>query len=100
MFSLNAIEGVGQSVTSLTPTQHVAQSNSPDFMSMLSSGIDSLDKNLAAAEQSMNAFALGEQMSTHDLMIAMEKARFSMQIAVEIRNRLAETYAELTRMQI
>lgn len=100
MFSLNAIEGVGQGAAALTPAQTTSSTSGPDFMSMLSNGIDALDKNIAVAEQSMNAFALGEPLSTHDLMIAMEKARFSMQIAVEIRNRLAETYAELTRMQI
>jgi flagellar hook-basal body complex protein FliE len=100
MNSLSAIEGINQSLAPIQTTPSAQQSNSPDFVSMLTTGIDKLDHNIAAAEQSMNAFALGEQLSTHELMIAMEKARFSMQVAVEIRNRLVEAYAELTRMQV
>ncbi|MBA4151905.1 MAG: flagellar hook-basal body complex protein FliE, partial [Acinetobacter sp.] len=36
----------------------------------------------------------------HELVMAMEQAKLSMQMAVEIRNRLIDAYQELTRMQI
>ena len=100
MNALTAIESINQNPSSVQVAGMDHAKPSPDFVSMLTSGIDKLDQNIATAEQSMNAFALGEHLSTHELMIAMEKARFSMQVAVEVRNRLVEAYAELTRMQV
>lgn len=100
MNTLSAIESIDQNPVSKPLVSITKAQQSPDFVSMLTTSIDKLDKNIAAAEQSMNAFALGEQLSTHELMITMEKARFSMQVAVEVRNRLAEAYAEITRMQV
>lgn len=98
MYQINAIEGLGQSVAATASS--VTKATVPDFGAMLTSGIDTLNQNIAVAEQSLNAYALGDSLSTHDLMVAMEKARFSLQVAVEVRNRLVEVYGELTRMQV
>lgn len=84
-----------------TFTPSLSSSNAiADFGQLMTQGIDALNHSISAAESQATGFALGESMSTHDLMISMEKARFSLQVAVEIRNRLVESYQELTRMQI
>lgn len=100
MQSVIAIEAIAQTAEPIAPTMNLTAAKQPDFTAMLNSGINQLDQSIAGAEKSMNAFAVGEPIATHDLMLAMEKARFSMQVAVEVRNRLVEAYAELTRMQV
>lgn len=100
MQSIIAIEAIAQTAEPIAPAMNLSAAKQPDFTAMLNSGINQLDQSIAGAEKSMNAFAVGEPIATHDLMLAMEKARFSMQVAVEVRNRLVEAYAELTRMQV
>lgn len=104
MDSLTAIQSVSSVPESLniTPLDNVAQTSQTNtsFASMIGDGVKNVNTNLQTAEASMNAFALDGNMSTHELMLTMEKAKFSLQVAVEVRNRLVEAYSELTRMQI
>ncbi|RZU38503.1 flagellar hook-basal body complex protein FliE [Fluviicoccus keumensis] len=72
----------------------------PGFGQLLMSGLHEVDASSRAATSAMTAFAAGEQISPHELVIGMEQARLSMQLAVEVRNRMVEAYQELTRMQI
>jgi flagellar hook-basal body complex protein FliE len=46
------------------------------------------------------AFASGEDVKIHDVMIAAEKAGISVQLATQIRNKLLESYQEIWRMQV
>lgn len=104
--TLTGIEPISMaatSTTSMAPMPSIgtaASSQSIEFSSMLSNGIQQLDASLKQADVQLQAFALGETVSTHDVMISLEKARFSLQMAVELRNRLVESYQELTRMQL
>ena len=103
---LSGIEPITTTAASATSMSHmpslnsVPSSQSAEFSSMLSNGIQQLDASLKQADSQLQAFALGETVSTHDVMISLEKARFSLQMAVELRNRLVESYQELTRMQL
>lgn len=104
MDSLTAI----QSVTSVPESVQIASldhsaqmpQTKTSFASMIGDGVNNVNANLLSAEASMNAFALDGNVPTHELMLTMEKAKFSLQVAVEVRNRLVEAYSELTRMQI
>lgn len=104
MDSLTAIQSVTSvpasvQITSLDHTAHLPQTKT-SFASMIGDGVNNVNTNIRSAEVSMNAFALNGNVPTHELMLTMEKAKFSLQVAVEVRNRLVEAYSELTRMQI
>ncbi|MCD6069499.1 MAG: putative Flagellar hook-basal body complex protein fliE [Microvirga sp.] len=71
-----------------------------DFMALLQAGMTSLERQSDEASAKLAAYATGAQISPHELMIAMESAKLSMQFAVEVRNRLVEAYQELARMQV
>ena len=43
---------------------------------------------------------MGGPTSIHDAMIAAEKATLSMQMAVQVRNRLVTAYTDITSMAI
>ncbi len=60
-----------------------------------------LDATIKAADNKMNTYMLEpNSVELHDLMITMEKAKLSMQVAVEVRNRLVEVYKSITSMQV
>lgn len=104
MDSLTAIQSVSSvpeslQISSLDGVAQIPQAKT-SFASMIGEGVNNVNTNLQAAEASMNAFAFDGGMPTHELMLTMEKAKFSLQVAVEVRNRLVEAYSELTRMQI
>lgn len=104
MDSLTAIQSVSSvtesvQIDSLNHSALVPQTKT-SFASMIGDGVNNVNTNILSAESSMNAFALDGNVPTHELMLTMEKAKFSLQVAVEVRNRLVEAYSELTRMQI
>lgn len=52
------------------------------------------------ADKMQEDIAMGGSTSIHDAMIAAEKAALSMQMAVQVRNRLVSAYTEMTQMAI
>ncbi|MDF2608590.1 MAG: hypothetical protein K0R92_64 [Lachnospiraceae bacterium] len=52
-----------------------------------------------AAEQAEISYALGLSDSTHDLMVAQEKANLSLQYTVTVRNKVLEAYKEIMNLQ-
>lgn len=73
------------------------------FESLLSTAIDNISATnsyLSDAENAEIAFALGESDSTHDLMIALEKASTALQYTVAIRDKVLDAYKELMQIQI
>lgn len=71
-----------------------------DFLSLLKTGATGLMAQTSQASDLLSAYAVGENVAAHDLVIAMEQAKLSLQLAVEVRNRLVDAYQELTRLQI
>jgi flagellar hook-basal body complex protein FliE len=45
-------------------------------------------------------FALGEVDNIHEVMIASEKAKLSLDLTLEIRNKVVEAYKDIMRMQV
>lgn len=66
----------------------------------ISSTLTSVNDSKKAAEAAERAFAMGEDVSVHDLMIANEKASLSMQMALQTRNKIIAAYTDLKNMAI
>ena len=52
------------------------------------------------ADRKQEDLAMGGSTSIHDAMIATEKASLSMQMAIQVRNRLVTAYTDITSMAI
>ncbi len=52
------------------------------------------------ADRKQEDLAMGGSTSIHDAMIAAEKASLSMQMAIQVRNRLVTAYTDITSMAI
>lgn len=99
--AIEAISGLSaletpQQVELTTPLQAPQQS----FMDVASSALNGVNQDLVHADKLLEARALGESVPSHQLMIAMEQAKLSLQLTVEVRNRLLEGYQEIMRMQL
>lgn len=75
-----------------------------NFMNKISSGIggglDSLNRTKLEADRLQEDLAMGGSTSIHEAMIAAQKAELSMQMAVQIRNRIITAYTEINSMAL
>ncbi|MBN7836282.1 flagellar hook-basal body complex protein FliE [Stenotrophomonas maltophilia] len=96
-----AIEAIGAlDALRLTAAEHAAAAPTTNFSTVLGQGLSHLDGRLQAADTATQALASGQDVPVHEVMIAMEQARMELTFAVEVRNRLLESYQELARMQL
>lgn len=73
------------------------------FDTLLNTAIDNINTTngyLSDAENEEISFALGETESTHDLMIALQKASTALQYTVAVRDKFLDAYKEIMQMQI
>ncbi len=62
--------------------------------------LNAVNNNRIIADRMQEDLATGGPTSIHDAMIAAEKATLSMQMAVQVRNRLVSAYTDITSMAI
>lgn len=61
-------------------------------------GLNDVNEKKKESEALEEAFARGEDVSVHELMIASEKSALSMQMAMQIRNKMIAAYTDIKNM--
>lgn len=74
--------------------------NSLNFGEILKSELEKVNDVQLNAEQATQDLLTGKATDIHQVMIATEEARLSLELAVQIRNKLVDAYQEISRMQI
>lgn len=79
----------------------IASGNSAtSFQSMLTSGLDGIDAKITKANDLVRQFAVNDDIPVHQVTIALEEARLSIEMAMQVRMRMLEGYRELMNMQL
>lgn len=65
-----------------------------------SNSLNAVNNNRIYADKLQEDLAMGGSTSIHEAMIAAEKASLSMQMAIQVRNRLVSAYTDITSMAI
>ena len=71
-----------------------------DFGSFLAKAVNEVNQTQVEADTMSEKYLLGEVDNLHQVTISMEKAKLSLQLAVQVRNKVVEAYQEISRMQI
>jgi flagellar hook-basal body complex protein FliE len=71
-----------------------------DFATAVTQGLQQVDRGLQASQADLRSLAAGDVSNLHQVMVRLEESRLSMQLVLQVRNRLLESYQELMRMQI
>jgi flagellar hook-basal body complex protein FliE len=71
-----------------------------DFSTMLGNAVDAINGTQAAADTATNQLLTGQSTDVHSVMIAMEKAKVTFDLAVQVRNKLLDGYNELMHTQM
>lgn len=82
------------------PIKPSVQNQEVSFSSVLQGGVNQVNDSLNSANVMLEKLALNQPVSTHEVMITMEKAKLQLQMSIEIRNKLVEGYQEIMRMQL
>lgn len=70
------------------------------FSQMLVDGINGVSDKLASADATARAFALDDSVPVHQVTFALEQARLSFELMLQVRSRLLEGYQQLMNMQL
>ncbi len=77
-----------------------AKENVESFQNVLKQFIKDVNELQNSAGEAIEKAIAGEITDIHDVMIAVEKAKTSFELLVEVRNKMLEAYKELMRLQV
>jgi flagellar hook-basal body complex protein FliE len=70
------------------------------FSTMVGNMIKETEAAQGQADKAVKDLISGQTQDIHQVMLAMEQARLSMLMMVEMRNKVVEAYQELSRMPL
>jgi len=99
---MNGIDGINATRMGMpvVAVQQAPAAGDGDFLAALLRGMDRVQQDNTQAGAALTALATREDIAAHDVILAMEQARLSLQLASEVRQRLIDAYKEITGMQI
>jgi len=80
------------------PQENSKEVKNSDFNNMLGDFVKGVNTNQLDSKQMISDFVEGKDVELHDVMVAGEKAKTSLQLLMQIRNKTVDMYKELTRM--
>lgn len=95
-----AIESIGANLPSIILKQEVKKSPGAEFGNLLTDFIGDVNKAQLNSAKATERFINGEEIELHEVMIAGEKAKTSLELLMEIRNKTVDMYRELTRISV
>ena len=85
-----------QKIENLSETALMARDIGQGF----SNGISNLSATQKTAEDAMETFAAGGDISVHEVMIASQKSTLAMQMAIQLRNQMINAYSEFKNLRV
>lgn len=82
------------------PTTPTGASGNAGFSGLLSDGLQKVSDDALNAEKLSQDFALSDAVPVHQVTYALEQARLSLSLMVQVRNRLLDGYQQLMNMQL
>ncbi|WP_297517611.1 flagellar hook-basal body complex protein FliE [uncultured Clostridium sp.] len=70
------------------------------FSQALKEQLDVVNNKQIEADIATQKMIQGEDIAIHDVMLAGEEAKVSLQLAMQVRNKLVEAFQEINRTQI
>jgi flagellar hook-basal body complex protein FliE len=83
-----------------TPASAPAAAGPASFSQVLMNGMESVNRRVAHADSMVRAFALDDNVPLHQVTFALEEARLSVELMMQVRARLVESYQRMMEMQL
>jgi flagellar hook-basal body complex protein FliE len=92
--------GTSPLITSLGVAAPTGSAAGASFASILVDGMRQVDAKVANANSLVQRFAIDDTVPIHQVTYALEEARLAVELAMQVRTRLVESYRELMNMQL
>ncbi len=70
------------------------------FGKLLGQAVDAVNSTQSAADQAAQQLVTGQSTDIHSAMIAMEKAKVTFDLAVQVRNKTLDTYNQMMQIPV
>jgi len=85
----------------VAPALASASAASPDeFKNLLATSISATEQKQSDAQTAVNRFLSGESEELHTAAIAGQRAELSLELFLQVRNKVVQAYQEVMRMQM
>jgi flagellar hook-basal body complex protein FliE len=95
-----AVGGAEWQIAPIQPAQEPAGTSGTGFGGMLGDALDSLAQTQIEAAEGARALAAGTAQDPTAVVMAVERARLSMQLASQVRNKLVEAAQDIFHTQV
>jgi flagellar hook-basal body complex protein FliE len=75
-------------------------SEGPSFGSIIGDALQQVDQLQKQANEATTQVATGQSTDLHSALMRVEEAGLAMQLALQVRNKLVESYQEIMRMPV
>ncbi len=99
---IEGLSGIGniQGIQGIGSINKVAQEPNGDFGQLLTNMIQSADDSYAVASEGTTQLLSGNVDNLAQIMIDGSKADLSLNLVIQIRNKIVDAYSEIMRMQV
>lgn len=83
-----------------TNKSNLESGSESNFSKVITEAIEKVNDAQVNADNKVESFIKGEEVSMHDVMISMQESQLSMQLLIEVRNKVVEAYQEINKIQL
>lgn len=74
--------------------------NEASFSKVISDAISKVNDAQVNSDNKVESLIKGEDVSMHEVMLSMQESQLSMQLLIEVRNKVVEAYQEINKIQL
>ncbi|HEY5723965.1 MAG TPA: flagellar hook-basal body complex protein FliE [Allosphingosinicella sp.] len=99
--SVVPVQAVGAAgLEGLLAPSAAAPAEGSSFAKILMDGVSRVNEKVIEADAQVRAFALDDSIPLHQVTFALEEARMSLEMMLQVRARLVEAYQQVMGMQL
>ena len=80
--------------------KNLNESDKVNFTDVLNNAVNKVNDSQVKANNDIEALIKGDDITTHEVMLSTQEAQISMQLMLEMRNKLYDAYKELSSVQL
>ena len=80
--------------------KNLNESDKVNFTDVLNNAVNKVNDSQVKANNDIEALIKGDDITMHEVMLSTQEAQISMQLMLEMRNKLYDEYKELSSVQL
>ena len=94
------INGISSGLKYLIDQPQTVSQEKVSFGEVLQEKLNEVNTQQLQADELTRSYIAGDNIELHDVMLAAEQANLSLQLTVQVKNKMVEAYQEIARMQV